>query len=292
MCKTGERVNEVAFKGEGGRQPVPSALTSLDRIRERCRGRRLAIFLDYDGTMVPIVETPERAAMGEEARRVIEELSARCTLGIISGRDVKDVRRLVNIESIVYAGSHGFQMSVPAEHHTENQVGVDYLPDLDEAERELAAGLAGVSGINVERKAFAIAVHYRNVAQDRVPWVERVVDAMVRRNPRLRKTGGKRVFELRPAMNWHKGKALRWLLQSLHLDGPDVIPFYIGDDVTDEDAFRELAGWGIGIAVQDVSSPTAASYTLRNVAEVLEFLRKLATLCSGKRNESPVPTGC
>ncbi|SNB46881.1 trehalose-phosphatase [Geobacter sp. DSM 9736] len=271
---------EVAVE-EGAAALRPSALASLDEIRERCRGRRLAIFLDYDGTLVPIAETPDRALMSDETRSVVTDLARRCTVAVISGRDLPDVRRLVALDSIFYAGSHGFDMGGPEGLHLENRVGVDFLPDLEEAGRKLTADLARIPGILIERKKFAVAVHYRRVAAEQAVQVERAVDALVALNPRLRKTGGKKIFELRPAVDWHKGKALLALLRALHLDRPDVIPLYIGDDVTDEDAFGELEGRGIGIAVQDAPAETSASYRLKDTGEVRKFLESLAGFCAG-----------
>jgi trehalose 6-phosphate phosphatase len=78
-----------------------------------------------------------------------------------------------------------------------------------------------------------------------------MVDEVAAEHPKLRKAYGKKIFELQPQMDWHKGKALFSLLGTLKLDGADVLPFYIGDDVTDEDAFRALKGRGIGIVVRD-----------------------------------------
>ena len=143
---------------------------------------------------------------------------------------------------------------------------------------ELRRRTARIPGALVENKRLSIAVHYRLVAPDRVPEVERIVDQALAGKPQLRKAVGKMVFELRPSVEWGKGKAVLWLMESLGLAGPDVVPLYIGDDVTDEDAFLALAERGIGILVAELPRPTAARYSLQDVDEVGELLRRLAAL--------------
>jgi len=113
----------------------------------------------------------------------------------------------------------------------------------------------------------------------KVEWVEAIVDEVAAGHPELRKSYGKKIFEIQPQMDWHKGKALLSLLRTLKLDRQDVLPIYIGDDVTDEDAFRALKGRGIGIVVWDKPYETAAAYSLKNPDEVREFLLRLIPVC-------------
>ena len=102
---------------------------------------------------------------------------------------------------------------------------------------------------------------------------------MAARHSKLRRIDGKKVYELLPDIAWDKGKAVIWLMESLGLDRENVRPVYVGDDRTDEDAFRALEQRGIGILVREQSQPTAASYSLKDPAEVERFLRALtATL--------------
>ncbi|HPQ60754.1 MAG TPA: trehalose-phosphatase, partial [Syntrophales bacterium] len=127
----------------------------------------------------------------------------------------------------------------------------------------------------VERKKFSIAVHYRKVRQEEVPQVEDRVDRVLEQSSGLRKSFGKKVFELQPEIDWNKGKALFWVLDALDLDGPDVLPFYIGDDTTDEDAFRAIEDRGIGIVVMNRPRPTRARYALKDPDAVGRFLESL-----------------
>lgn len=275
-----EDLSEICITGDAETaKTLPSALDEFERISRQAGGKRIAVFLDYDGTLSPIVETPDKALMQEDMRDAVFELSRHCTVGIISGRDLEDVKDKVRIDSIVYAGSHGFDIEGPSGLQVENQIGLEFLPVLDSAEKELSQELSSIQGMLVERKKFAIAIHYRLVDPRMFETVEKVVDEVAARYKDLRKAYGKKIFELQPDIDWHKGKALLALLDTLKLDREDVLPFYIGDDVTDEDAFRGLKGRGIGIVVRDKSYETAADYSLKHPDEVREFLSKMITLC-------------
>jgi alpha,alpha-trehalase len=257
---------------------LPRAVDSLDAIAQRVRGRQLAVFLDYDGTLTPIVERPEDAVLSDGMRHSLNKLAAACTVAIVSGRDLADVRALVGVSDLIYAGSHGFDIVGPGGLALEK--GVDWLPALDEAERRLNERLAGVAGAQVERKRFAIAVHWRRVADAEVPEVERAVDQVLAASPQLRKTGGKRIFELRPDVPWDKGKAVRHVMTALGLDRSDVVPVYIGDDETDEDAFAALRGRGISFLVRDEPRATLADYVIDGTDEVRRVLAALREMAS------------
>jgi trehalose 6-phosphate phosphatase len=125
-------------------------------------------------------------------------------------------------------------------------------------------------------------VHYRLVAAADAPRIAALVDQVLDRHPgRLKVTPGKMVYEIQPAFDWDKGKAVLYLLQALDL-GDDVLPVYLGDDVTDEHAFAALAGRGIGLIVSSGDDPaesartTRADYRLDGVPDVQRFLDLLA----------------
>ncbi|MFP3871208.1 MAG: trehalose-phosphatase [Syntrophobacteria bacterium] len=255
-----------------------SALECRDEIEQSVQGRRLAVFLDYDGTLTPIVESPQKAFLSQDMRRTVRNLANGCTVAVISGRDLDDVRERVGIENIFYAGSHGFDIAGPEGWEVEAQQGLDFLPVLDRAEQRLRHGIDTIAGALVERKKFSVAVHYRKVQAAQIQAVEQVVDQVNAEFPQLRKSYGKKVYELQPEIGWNKGKALLWLLEELELDRPDVLPLYIGDDITDEDAFEVLRDRGIGIVVGEESRSTAARYTLADPEDVREFLQALSSL--------------
>ncbi len=245
---------------------------SAQAILERAAGRGLALFLDYDGTLTPIVPRPEDAVLAPEMREVLRRLADRHPVAIVSGRDLADVRARVGLEALTYAGSHGFDIAGPAGEHV-YEAARAAAPRLAAAAGELERETAALPGVQVERKRFALAVHFRRGRPADVPAVEAAVDRAVARHAGLRKTGGKMIFELRPDVDWDKGRAVLWLIETLKLGAR--LPVYLGDDVTDEDAFRALAGRGLGIAVQDSPAPTAATLTLRDPGEVRALLAEL-----------------
>jgi alpha,alpha-trehalase len=274
----------VAVAPTPERGGVAPALANLDAIRARLRGRPIAVFLDFDGTLAPIVERPELAAMAAPMRAAVRRLARRCPVAVVSGRDLADVRARVGLRGLNYAGSHGFDIAGPRGLRHAHPMGVQALPRLDAAERELRQALAAIDGAIVERKRFSIAVHFRLVpGADDVAAVERAVDAALQREPGLRRRGGKKVFELLPDIDWDKGAAVRWLLAALGLARPEVLPIYVGDDLTDEDAFRAIAGRGLGIAVLDSPRPTTATYRVDDPAQVCTLLGAIAAALEESR---------
>ena len=263
---------------------LPSVQTDARELLERIGGRHPAVFLDYDGTLTPIVERAEDATIDDAVRDTIRALSQLCTVAIVSGRDLDDVRNMVGVDGIWYAGSHGFDIAGPD--GTSTQHGAEFLSALDAAEAELRPGLAGIAGARLERKGFAIAVHFRQVAPDDLAAVEHQVRAVAGEHPDLKVTGGKMIFELRPNVDWNKGSALLALLDTLGLEGDDVVPLYVGDDETDEDGFRALAGRGIGLVVRGEHDDrqTAAQLALEDPAAVAGLLDALRQqLSPGRR---------
>ncbi len=251
---------------------IPSALDRVHDIVSR-HGRRLAVFLDYDGTLTPIVSQPDQALLSDSMRQAVQTLAACVPVAILSGRDLDDVRRRVDIEGMVYAGSHGFDIAGPG--GLRKQIAMEFLPLLDAAEKELGEKLAGINGTLLERKRFSIAAHYRQARESGAINVMRAVNEAALRYRKLRKITGKKVCELQPDIDWNKGRAVIWVLETLGLEQPEVLPLYIGDDRTDEDAFRVLVRRGIGVVVSEQPRKTAACLALKNPAEVEHFLREL-----------------
>jgi trehalose-phosphatase len=249
----------------------PSALEHVQEIAGR--SGRLAIFLDYDGTLTAIVSDPKKALLSDSMRQTLQALVMRASVAVLSGRDLDDVRKRIAIDAIVYAGSHGFDIAGPR--GLRRQEATKFLPPLDAAEKELREKLAGIAGALIERKRFSIAAHYRNVNESDFPELERIVSEIAARHRELRTMEGKKVYELLPNTDWDKGKAALWLLENLGLEHGKVRPIYIGDDRTDEDAFRALGQRGTGILVSEEPRSTAARYALKNPAEVERFLQEL-----------------
>lgn len=258
--------------------PPPLAFDRLEEVRTRIGQRRIAVFLDYDGTLTPIVERPDLAVLSDSMRDTLAKLARQTTVVVVSGRERGNVEALVGLQEIVYAGCHGFDIAGPEGTAIQHEEGKDYLPLIQEVAADLHRRLDSIEGVIIENKTYAIAVHFRLVSPEAVAEVEQTVDRTVARHPRLRKTGGKKVFELRPKIPWDKGKAVLWLLDALDLNQAEVLPIYLGDDVTDFDAFRALRGRGISLLVAEEAEPSSADYRLSDPEEAGRFLNELAKL--------------
>lgn len=262
---------------------LPNALAHRDEVGRRLAGRRLAVFLDYDGTLTPIVSRPEDAVISDAMRAAVQHLAERCRVCLVTGRDRDEVALLMGVDGLVVAANHGFDITGPAGDRLERSP----VPVPDELLAAVAARLrretAAIAGAVVERKRTSVSVHYRGVAERDRPRVAGLVAAVVAAHlGELRVTPGKMVLEVQPAVEWDKGRAVLHLLGALHLDGNDVTPVYLGDDVTDEDAFEALTGRGLRVVVGRADDPevagrtTVADYALASVDEVAEFLGLLA----------------
>ncbi len=260
---------------------LPSALDRGDEIAGKLSGKRAAVFLDYDGTLTPIVERPELAVLSDSMRSIVRALAERCSVAVVSGRDRPDVEKLVGIDNLIFAGSHGFDIAAPGGRAIQREEGAEFADLLENVKARLNREVAPIEGSLIEPKKSSVAVHYRLVAEADRPRVQAVVDAILAEHDRLRVTPGKMVYEIQPKLDWNKGKAVLWLLEALDLSHPDVLPMYFGDDVTDEDAFRALAGRGLGVFVGSVAEagadrPTDADYAVANPDEAGKLLDSLA----------------
>jgi trehalose 6-phosphate phosphatase len=262
--------------GDRRMSELPDGLRALDVITRR----RPAVFFDFDGTLSEIVENPDAARLVEGAAEALKSLTAQCPVAILSGRDLADVRQRIGLPGIWYAGSHGFELTGPDGAHHENTEAAASIPVLERAAAELADQLGDIPGVVVEHKRFGVAVHYRNAERDRIGEVAAAVRRTGQRTA-LRVTTGREVIELRPDVDWDKGKTLRWVLDYVRDDerpGP-LSPIYLGDDITDEDAFDAVRDDGIAIVVRhydDGDRATAASYALDGPEQVREFTEQLA----------------
>lgn len=260
---------------------LPHALTDPAVLADHIGHRRPAVFLDYDGTLTPIVDDPDAAVLPDATRRAIRRLAKLCPVAIVSGRDRADVAALVGIDDMVVAGSHGFDITGPGWEH-QYPPGADAQPALTAAADQLDEAIGAIPGVLVERKRYAVAIHFRKVDQQRVEEIDAAVDRAVSDHPDLRRTTGKMIFELRPDLDWNKGTALEFLLGELHLDRSDIVPIYVGDDDTDEDALRVVHHRGLGVIVGDEDRPTAAHLRLTDPGEAMTFLNRLADLIEAR----------
>ncbi len=264
--------------GDRRMSELPDALQSLD-----LAARRPAVFFDFDGTLSDIVNDPDAARPVAGAVQAQQKLAAHCPVAVLSGRDLADVTKRLGVPGMWYAGSHGFELTAPDGTHHQNDAAAAAIPVLERAAAELRDRLGSIPGVVIEHKRFGVAAHYRNAARDRVGEVAAVVRAAGQRDG-LRVTTGREVIELRPDMDWDKGKTLGWVMDHLREAqseagaGP-LVPIYLGDDITDEDAFDAVRQDGIPILVrhnEDGDRATAALFALDSPARVAEFTARLA----------------
>eukprot|EP01018_Ginkgo_biloba_P038277 Gb_27538 [translate_table: standard] len=287
----------------------PSALNMFDQMMNASKGKQIVVFLDYDGTLSPIVEDPDQAYMSDAMRDTVRNVARYFPTAIISGRCRDKVYEFVQLAELYYAGSHGMDIMGPAKgsrgykakcFRTSDKKGKDvvlyqpaseFLPMIDEAAvknslvvkctqvfASLVEKTKRISGAKVENNKFCISVHFRQVEEKSWSALAEQVGNVIKEYPNLRLTQGRKVLEVRPTIKWDKGKALEFLLESLGLANcNDVLPLYIGDDRTDEDAFKVLqkSGQGYGILVSTVPKETTASYSLKEPSEVKDFLLRL-----------------
>lgn len=271
-----ERAHDVAETST--EMDTRQTLDQLVRLRQDAG--RLLLALDFDGTLAPIVPRPEDATILPAALAVLERLSQRddTLVALVSGRGLEDLRGRVPLESLYLAGNHGFEIEGPDMRHRLPEAEA-LRPELARVAKELRERLADLAGAQIEDKGVTLSVHYRGVASpEDGEWVREAVARAVSGIDSLRLTYGKRVVEVRPALDWHKGRAIEFLLDALLPSGSSAVAF-VGDDVTDEDGFRVVrARGGVSILVSDETDrETAASGRVQSPEALVPVLERLAT---------------
>jgi len=266
---------------------LANAVDSYGQIIGVLGAREPLLFLDYDGTLSPIVNDPGAAALVDGAAEALESLAAQCPVAILSGRDLADIRSRVQVPGIWYAGSHGFELTEPDGTYHQNEAAAAAVGVLERAAEELGEILAQIPGVRVEHKRFAVAVHYREVAPAHVGEIVSTTHKIGKRDG-LRLTNGRMLVELRPDIDWDKGSTLAWIRARIDPKG-SMLPIYVGDDLTDEDAFDAVQFDGIGIVVrhdEDGDRKTAARLSLQSPDQVREFVRRGSNWLTDKHQTS------
>ncbi len=245
----------------------------------------LLLLSDYDGTLTPIVGRPAEAILSPEVREKLYTLVQKTTssVGIVSGRSMAELMSMVSIEGIYYAGNHGLEIEGP---------GLKYVSQRAELARttikdlagQLSAALDSIGGVIVEDKGLSLSVHYRLVKEEEENAVAETFRRLTRpwlNEGQVRVSSGKKVWEVRPPIDWHKGKAVEAITREIKafLKLEEVLTVYLGDDTTDEDAFRVVhrpQGWSIFVGGENPLS--SADYFLKSTAEVEEFLSRVIGL--------------
>jgi len=249
--------------------------------------RRMYLLLDFDGTLAPILSDPQKVVLSERMSRVLRSLTktSSCILAIVSGRALRDVRRRVGINGIYYMGNHGLEISGERLNYT-NRTAMNYRSRI----RQVSHALQPVEllGATIEDKGFTVTVHFRRAPTRNISAIITFVTALLREHPQLHITTGKKFVEILPRANWNKGLAVEWLIRQLG----GGLPIYVGDDLTDEDAFFRLSG-GITVLVSRRRKATSAEYYVNNVTDVYNFLKVLSSwvpLQAGTRHSAMRPS--
>lgn len=238
---------------------------------------QVALFLDYDGTLTPLVKHPSQARLSAGVKRLLRRLAALpgVWVALVSGRALEDLQRMVKLEGLCYVGNHGLELE-GAEMRYVNPAARRCEPILRRIAAALRPRVRRIRGAWLENKKFTLSVHYRRVAPSEKMLVRNEFYGVVR--PYQEKgqawaTAGKEVLEVRPPVRWDKGTMVRWLLARREaMTGAEVLPVYVGDDVTDEDAFGALRRRGITVAVGPANHLTEAAYVVKSPSEVKRFL--------------------
>jgi trehalose-phosphatase len=230
----------------------------------------LSLFLDFDGTLTPLVDRPELASLPPDTHRVLTALAAKpqVTVAVISGRALADLCPRVGVPGLIYAGNHGLEISA-ADISFVEPTAAARREALHQLSERLIARLGRLAGVQVEHKGLTTAIHVRRASPAAARYIERVLQHMVPApHPLFRVTTGIKTYEVRPRVDWNKGSAVRWIRE--HLDLPDALPIYLGDDLTDEDAFAVLTD-GITVKVGPFEN-TCARYHLAGPTAVEHLL--------------------
>ncbi len=248
-------------------------------IRKNIGKKFIMLCLDYDGTLTPIVDTPHRAILRKETRELLHRLSriSNFKLVIISGRALRDVRRMVNLDRITYIGNHGLEIEDKGSEFKE-QTFSKLKTVIEKIKKILNERLREIKGVFVEDKGLSLSLHYRLADRKDLTKIKNTFDEVTQpylTKNRIKISSGKKVFEVRPPLDWDKGKAVRWLLKKQRsFLKREIFPVYIGDDLTDEDAFFILRDKGLTVFVGRVQ-PSHAEYYLRDCEDVFRFLKVL-----------------
>jgi len=250
------------------------------------QAQTLFLFLDYDGTLTPIVSRPELALCPAEIKRHLVNMRdlPNVRLGIISGRSLEDLRKKVGVPGITYVGNHGLEIESP-DGRQKKMLSPVRKRELKRITRNVQNVLKQIPKILFEAKGPILSVHYRNVSRKSVARISQALnEELEKAKGRWKMALGKMVFEIRPDVDFDKGKAVREILKTV--PSPGLLAIYLGDDRTDEDAFRVLKGQGVSVLIGPEGFSSEADFFLRNSDEVQEFLFRCQEARRAVRHEA------
>lgn len=274
--------------------PTPVARSLFDHLSDVAQALSAAgqvfLFLDFDGTLAPIVDEPAAASMSPKTKEQLISLAQRprFLVAVISGRALSDLQPRVGLPELFYAGNHGLEIAGPGLRFVQPDAR-ERVPALQELSRSLETRLRDIAGARVDNKGLTVTVHYRQARDQDREEIRRIVqEAVASTGDLFRVSEGLKALEIRPRVNWNKGAAAQWILESSGRG--DALPVYLGDHATDEDAFSALAA-GITVRIGPTAE-TSAQYQLEYQEAVGEFLAWLAELddCLSRQTAKPTET--
>lgn len=270
------------------RVPKPLAVDDQRLWRPLMKAQDLFIFFDFDGTLVELAPTPSQVKLSEMRKRYLKELVSlrRGGVGIVSGRSIDDLRRLIGIDELFYVGCHGLEWAAPDGERSLTHLDDEITDALRTLCDELRGSLARFNGILLEDKGMSLALHYRR-ANERAALAARrefvrAVYWYQRQGIALELLAGKAVIEAK-APGATKGDVVKQIISHYF---PGAYPIYFGDDVTDESAFQVVRRRGLALLVADTPRATAAQHFVKTPNEVYLFLRCLRHMCQGAGSDS------
>jgi len=243
----------------------------MEKVRKSLRGKFIYLFFDYDGTLSPIANTPSKAVISDKTKSLLSKLSKLpyCKVAIISGRMLNDISKRVGLKNIIYVGNHGFEIKGPGIKF-KSLISHKYRKILKIIKAKLKKDLAPFKGVFIEDKGYCLTVHYRLADKNVISAATSkfyFATFMEEFRDNIHVRPGKMALEIRPPMLWNKGIAVLWLLDR----EAKAFPVYVGDDLTDEDAFQALRNRGVTIFVGKPKT-TKARFYLKDTGEVEKFL--------------------
>lgn len=285
MCTGGHpsllRSSRNRFNGKGRRRVnLKLPKRAADRI---AHSPRIFLFLDYDGTLAPIAKRPERALLPKGTKAWLAKLRKLrgVRVAVISGRPVNQLVRMVGLSGLVYGGNHGSEIRGDDFEWALPRVKL-YKPLFKQIGRHARAVLKSFRGALIEFKFYGLSLHYRLVNSADLPRLERSFRKLIEPwidSGVIRLIHGKKVWELKPNLEWDKGKAVLRLLGA-RSQAAGVLAIFIGDDKTDEDAFRVLRRRGITFYVGPKRTKTLAQFKLKSHREVCGVIKAIYTMRS------------
>ncbi len=240
--------------------------------------RTIILFLDFDGTLTPIVKSRGKVNLSFQSRNLLQELSNKSNLfmAIISGRKLEDIKKMVGLSNLTYGGNHGLEWSI-FDRTDSYPIPEKTLSTLKEILQQLNKIAFQFSGVHIYDKEPVLSLHYRSADRKHIPAIKLQFANTLKpyiENEIISVMPGKMSFEVCPKVEWNKGYLAQLLTEKISIKtkkAPLVIA--IGDDTTDEDMFKKL-GQGITIKVGK-SIKSEAQYYLKDVRDVIKFLTQI-----------------